>query len=80
MFGFSVSKLLLLVLIILVVFFGTRMMRQLSDRAGPKGNDSKQGAADRAETDQAAAEDMTQCPHCGVYRLASARPHCPKCP
>ena len=80
MFGFSFAKLLLIVAVIAIVWFGWRWYQrwELEQRTG--GDAAKR--AGRAESPKLAAEDMVACRICGTYvapksARACARPACP---
>lgn len=87
----SFSKILLLVLVVVAVFFGVRMFRRVSavgrERLRPRGDsrppsrDTRRAAAPPAGVGLD-AEDMEKCPECGAYvaphaAVACGRPACP---
>ena len=62
MFGFSLPKLLILIAIIAIVWYGFKAIG--------RGNRKRQTQAQEAARNQhskLATEDMTQCPKCGAY-------------
>lgn len=82
---FSLSKLLILVAIVVAVWYGFRLVTRLQkerDRlARERGEELKRDGRKPAKR-ASAAEDMSQCPACGVYVPQDApkcgRPGCPQ--
>ena len=93
MFGLSLSKLILLAIVIAAVWYGFKWIGRVDkmrkeaaarDRVDQK---KRAGEADRASTApmpaaSGGAEDMVSCRSCGTYVLASAARNCDKagCP
>ena len=69
MFGFSISKILLLVLVILGVLYGARLLRQLTGGQGqPKARGGQKHPEPRAEAQhRGQLDDVVECEKCGVY-------------
>lgn len=89
MFGFSLSKLLVLAAVIGAVWYGFKLVSRLQearelDQKKPRGQ--KPGRvwwrATRAKTADRATEDMVQCPVCQTYVAAQGTGSCgrPDCP
>lgn len=70
MFGFSLPKILLLVVIIAVVWYGFKAV----GRINAKRNASEDDSVADASSSSADAEEMVQCPKCGAY-FARSEPH-----
>ncbi len=64
MFGFSLAKLLVLVLIVGGVWYGFRWLSQRDALAGKHARKATKAASRPKIPD---AEDMVKCPVCGVY-------------
>ncbi len=62
MFGFSLPKLLILIALIVVVWYGFKALGRVNRKRQAQ---AKQAA--RGKATQIAAEDMIQCPKCGAY-------------
>ncbi len=80
MFGFGFSKLLVLVIIVLAVWYGFKYVGQL-DRARKEkqaGNPRRQAGGGKTPE----IEDTEQCPVCGAYVVARSASPCerPDCP
>lgn len=85
MFGFSMYKLMVLVAVVAVVWYGFKFLPRLLDAqksdGGAGGNGSKKGA--NSPRNQAGdVEDMVQCPTCQAYVPARSASNCgrPNCP
>ncbi len=83
MFGFGITKLLLLGAIIAAVWYGFKMVGRMdaARKNRPGGNDrvNRGGPGRNAPAD---VEDTVQCPVCGAYVVATAASPCdrPDCP
>jgi uncharacterized protein len=83
MMGFGVSKLLVLILLIVAVWYGWRFLRRFGEvrevlrRAQQAAQAQRSGAAPRLQ-----AEDMVKCRACGTYVAAQGATRCsrPGCP
>jgi len=62
MFGFSLPKLLILIAIIAVVWYGFKAVGRVNRKRQAQ---AKQAA--RKQHSELTAEDMAQCPKCGAY-------------
>ena len=62
MLGFSLPKLLVLIVLIAVVWYGFKAMGRINQK---RQAEAKQAA--RNNPSQIAAKDMIQCPKCGAY-------------
>ncbi|MDP6476104.1 MAG: hypothetical protein QF449_09780 [Alphaproteobacteria bacterium] len=62
MFGFSLPKLLVLIALIVVVWYGFKALGRVNRKRQAQ---AKQAARDEAT--QIASEDMIKCPKCGAY-------------
>jgi hypothetical protein len=61
MFGLSVTKILLIVLVIFIAWRGLRIMRQVQERlAARSGPAARTGGTPRAT-------DLVECPRCGLF-------------
>ncbi|MCP4328506.1 MAG: twin-arginine translocase TatA/TatE family subunit [Alphaproteobacteria bacterium] len=69
MFGFSLPKLLVLVLIIAAIWYGFKWITKL-DRDRRRAV-KEEGAAETRKVD---AEDMVKCPNCGTF-VPAGRDH-----
>lgn len=87
MFGLSIGKILLILAAIVVLLFGSRILRQLKRNAGdfgpPDGGQARGGPTDR-QTGQGnpaspgSAADLIQCQACGAFAAANCgKPGCP---
>ena len=80
MFGFSLQKLLVLVLVVAVVWYGFKFVSRLQQAretdARLRASEKKAGrpAARGREVDE--AEEMVQCPVCDAYVAARATSSC----
>ena len=77
MFGFSIQKLLFTILVIVIVWYGFKMLARLQERRDG-GNAVRRPASRRAARRKAAptetdAEDMVACAACGAF-VAARRP------
>lgn len=87
MFGLSFAKVLLLVLVVAVVWFGFRWLTQLTtsapggpglarrDRAQPRESTRESPRQSRAESARA-IEDLAPCPRCNAYVSAQEPTAC----
>lgn len=76
MFGFSLSKLLVLAALIAAVWYGLRWVQRLQQL-------NRSAESDRVERDPApSSQDLVACPRCGVFVAAGAAPSCDRadCP
>lgn len=73
MFGFSLNKLLLTAVIILVIWYGFKWVGRL-DRARKKKALKDKGAG--PETRSAEAQSLVKCPVCGTYVPPSGPESC----
>jgi hypothetical protein len=87
MFGFSLSKLVVLALVVLGAIYLFRMLAGASPRnGGPRPNGQARGrGGSRAPSSSASrvdAEDMVRCSACGTYVTARGAKACdnPACP
>jgi len=82
MFGLSITKLLLLVLVVLAVLFGARLFRQFTgsgnERQDRRRVDDDKGRGGEARHD---VEDTVECRRCGVFVTRNSgdcgKPGCP---
>ena len=77
MFGFSLSKLLFTILVVVVVIYGFKAIGRLQERregAVENARTRRRGAAPKRE--RLDAEDMVACPVCGVFVIASGARSC----
>lgn len=79
MFGFGLTKLLVLVAIIAAVWYGFKFVGRLDDarREQQGGRSPRQAAASGRDV-----EDTVECPVCGAYVVARSADPCdrPDCP
>lgn len=87
MFGFSLTKLLVLVAIVLGVWYGFKLIGRLDaarkQEARLRGREQRRAPArGAAAPGPAEAEEMVQCPACKAYVPASGASNCgrPDCP
>ena len=83
MFGFGITKILVLGAIIAAVWYGFKMVGRMdaARKNKPGGNDRvNRGGSGRGTP--ADVEDTVQCPVCGAYVVANATSPCdrPDCP
>ncbi len=80
MFGFGLTKLVLLAGVIAAVWYGFKLVGQLdrARKAQQRGKPARPAADRRAEQ----VEDTVQCPACGAYVVAGSASPCerPDCP
>ena len=70
MFGFSLPKILLLIVIIAAVWYGFKVIGRINAK---RKDDADESVAD-ASNPSVDAEEMVQCPKCGAY-FARSEPH-----
>ena len=70
MFGFSLPKILLLIVIIAAVWYGFKVVGRINAKR-KAGEDDSVADASNPSVD---AEEMVQCPKCGAY-VARDEPH-----
>ncbi len=75
MFGFSLTKLLFTVAVVVFIWYGFKWVGRLKARRDA-------GASRRVRDEGGGAEDMVECAACGDYVSARAAIHCgrPECP
>ncbi len=83
MFGFGISKLLVLFGIVVAVWYGFKMVGRLdaARRKKPGGNDRVRRGGKRGDM-APKVEETVQCPVCDAYVVASSTTPCerPDCP
>tara|TARA_A100001037_G_C15018167_1_gene575019 strand:- start:192 stop:413 length:222 start_codon:yes stop_codon:yes gene_type:complete len=62
MFGFSLSKLLILIALIVIVWYGFKAVGRVNQKRRARGRE-----AGRNQYSELATENMIQCPKCGAY-------------
>lgn len=62
MFGLSVTKILLIVLVIVIAWRGLRIMRQIQERL-----EAASRSAPRTGGGAPKATDLVECPRCGLF-------------
>lgn len=82
MFGLSFAKLLLLVAVVAVVWFGFRWLRQLTAAAARDDRVARREAGPTPPQAPRAVEDLAACPRCRAYVPAQAPSACERgdCP
>lgn len=92
MFGFSLTKLLVLLAIVGAVWYGFKMVGRLDaarkaeaklrERTTRSGSETEKPAAREARPRDPGAEEMVQCPACRAYVPAANTRNCgrPDCP
>ncbi|MBT6119771.1 MAG: hypothetical protein HOH66_18060 [Rhodospirillaceae bacterium] len=90
MFGIGFKELLLLIGVLLVVWYGARVLRRFEDHRGRRAamHDKRRAtkARSRAEpapkAEEPGVEEMAECPACGVYHATGTQPRCERgdCP
>lgn len=77
MLGFSLSKLILLALVVGAVWYGYKLLTRLEHRRREL---SRRDSAARTPRQRGtAAQTLTACPSCGAYYDASTGPVCADC-
>lgn len=82
MFGFGLTKLIVLVAIVAAVWYGFKLVGRLDEaRRQQGGGDAPRRRAARAEK-AGEVEDTVRCPVCGAYVVAKSASPCerPDCP
>jgi hypothetical protein len=77
MFGFSLPKLLVLILIIAVIWYGFKWVTEVDRDRRRKVKEEKQAAkAERSGPAQVDAHDMVKCPRCGTFVAPASARNC----
>ncbi|MDP6787746.1 MAG: hypothetical protein QF830_02850 [Rhodospirillales bacterium] len=76
MFGFSLSKLILTILVIGAVWYGFKWIGRLQNRSGARRRVRAPGASPSEQAQPLEAQDMVQCAVCGDYVAAGASVDC----
>ena len=84
MFGIGFKEILLLIGVVLVIWYGGRVLQRFEAHRAERATTHDRRARRKAEAKRAApaVEDMAECPVCGVYLAAGTSPACDRadCP
>ncbi len=81
MFGFSIQKLLFTIAIIVIVWYGFKLIGRIDKKRRAQVKNARKRS--RKPSSALDAEDMVQCAHCGTYYSATkgakscGQPDCP---
>lgn len=83
MLGFSFSKILFTIVMIIAVWWIYNQINRLTDGSGKqksrvksKGNGARGSAQEATSEDMETVEDLTACPACGTYVAVGSNPGC----
>ena len=82
MFGFSLTKLLFTVAVIVIIWYGFKWLGRVQDMREKEAKDRLKGGGQARPADAGDAETMIKCPTCGTYLSAASPRSCgkPDCP